>query len=211
MALTATNNTSKKIRAVKHAKAKAGERMTSHPIYGYRRDPENPKNWVIDPVGAEIVQRIFSEVKAGKSLAKIARELEQECVETPSRRRFSLGENPQRVSLGLYNWNRSMVVDIIKKMEYLGHTVNGRTRRKSFKDKTKIQLPKEEWLIFEHTHEAIIDQETFDIVQKMRQHKRVLGSPRFEVGHENLFAGLFFCGTCDSKHYTVRLKRMDRI
>ncbi|MBP1046205.1 recombinase family protein [Enterococcus sp. BWM-S5] len=194
-------DTSKKIRAVKEAKAKAGERMTSNVIYGYKRDPENPKNWMIDPVGAEIVQRIFSEVKTGKSFSKIARELEQDCVETPSRRRLSLGEHPPALSLGLYNWHRTMVEDIIGKMEYLGHTVNGRTRRKSFKDKTIIQLPKEEWLIFEHTHEAIIDQDTFDIVQKMRQHKRVLGSPRFEVGHENLFAGLVFCGTCGSKHY----------
>ncbi|MGX7245282.1 recombinase family protein [Enterococcus quebecensis] len=194
-------DTSKKIRAVKQAKAKAGERMISHAIYGYKRDAENPKKWVIDPLGAEIVQRIFSEVKAGKTLYKIARDLERDHVETPSRRRISLGENTQVVSLGIYNWNRSMVVDIIGKMEYLGHTVNGKTRRKSFKDKTTIKLPKEEWLIFKNTHEAIIDQETFDIVQKMRQHKRVSGNPRFKIGHENLFAGLVFCETCGSKHY----------
>ena len=86
-------------------------------------------------------------------------------------------------------------------MEYLGHTVNGRTRKKSYKDKKQIWLPKEDWLIFKDTHEAIIDQDTFDIVQKMRQHKRVMGSPRFEAGHENLFAGLVFCGTCGHKHY----------
>ena len=90
---------------------------------------------------------------------------------------------------------------ILSRLEYLGHTVNGRTRKKSYKDKKQIWLPKEDWLIFKDTHEAIIDQDTFDIVQKMRQHKRVMGSPRFEAGHENLFAGLVFCGTCGHKHY----------
>lgn len=86
-------------------------------------------------------------------------------------------------------------------MEYLGHTVNLKTTTKSFKDKTTVHLPKEQWLIFRNTHEAIIDQETFDIVQKMRQHKQVQGKPRYAKGHENLFAGLVFCGTCSSKHY----------
>lgn len=194
-------DTSKKIRAVKQAKAKAGERMTTNVIYGYKRDPENPKNWVIDPVAAEVVKRIFNEAKAGKSMAKIAKELTLSQIETPSRRRYSLGESATTTSYSLYNWHRDSVVKILSKQEYLGHTVNGRSYRKSFKDKKKILVPKEEWLIFEHTHEAIIDQDTFDIVQKMRQHKRVLGSPRFEAGHENLFAGLVFCGTCDSKHY----------
>ena len=196
-----SRDTSKKIRAVKLAKAKAGERMTSNVIYGYKRDIENPKNWVIDPVGAEIVKRIFSEVKSGLSFSKIASGLEQDGIETPSRRRLSLGENPPALSLGLYNWHRTMVEDIVKKMEYLGHTVNGRTRTKSYKDKKVIRLPKEEWLIFENTHKAISEPDTIDIVQKMGQHKRIKTNPRFKAGHENLFAGLVFCGTCGSKHY----------
>ena len=196
-----SRDTSKKIRAVKRAKAKSGERMTTNVIYGYRKDPANSKNWIVDSVGAEIVKRIFSEAKAGMSFSKIAKSLEGDCIETPSRRRISLGENPPAVSQGLYNWHRSMVEDIVSKMEYLGHTVNGRTKRRSYKDKKTIWLPKEEWLIFKNTHEAIIDQDTFDIVQKMRQHKRIKTNPRFEAGHENLFAGLVFCGTCGHKHY----------
>ena len=196
-----SRDTSKKIRAVKLAKAKAGERMTTNAIYGYKKDPNNSKKWIVDPVGAEIVKRIFSEVKAGMSFSKIAKSLERDCIETPSRRRISLGENPPAVSQGLYNWHRTMVEGIVSKMEYLGHTVNGRTKRRSYKDKKTIWLPKEEWLIFKNTHEAIIDQDTFDIVQKMRQHKRIKTNPRFEAGHENLFAGLVFCGTCGHKHY----------
>lgn len=194
-------DTSKKIRAVIQAKARSGKRIGTNVIYGYKRNPENPQEWIIDPVGAKIVQRIFNEVKTGKSLSQIAKDLKRDKIETPSRRRLSLGENPTAVSFEPYNWHRAVIEKIINKTEYLGHTVNLRTTVKSFKDKRKIDLPKDQWLIFEKTHEAIIDQETFDIVQKMRQHKRVMGSPRFEKGHENIFAGLVFCGTCGSKHY----------
>ena len=196
-----SRDTSKKIRAVKQAKAKAGERMTTNAIYGYKKDPNNSKNWIVDPVAAEIVKRIFNEAKSGKSLPKIARALIEDKVETPSQRRVSLGDAPTARSYSPYGWHRDTIVKILSRMEYLGHTVNGRTRKKSYKDKKQIWLPKEDWLIFKDTHEAIIDQDTFDIVQKMRQHKRVMGSPRFEAGHENLFAGLVFCGTCGHKHY----------
>lgn len=196
-----SRDTSKKIRAVKQAKAKAGERMTSIPIYGYKKDPDNPKNWIVDPVAAEIVKRIFNEAKSGKSLTKIASDLITDKIETPSYRQISLGIRPTSQSYSLYSWHRGVIVKILSKMEYLGHTVNGKIRTKSYKDKKIIWMPKEEWLIFKNTHEAIIDQDTFDIVQKMRQHKRVMGSPRFEAGHENLFAGLVFCVTCGCKHY----------
>ena len=196
-----SRDTSKKIRAVKQAKAKAGERMTTNAIYGYKKDPNNSKNWIVDPVAAEIVKRIFNEAKSGKSLPKIARALIEDKVETPSQRRVSLGDAPTARSYSPYGWHRDTIVKILSRMEYLGHTVNGRTRKKSYKDKKQIWLPKEDWLIFKDTHEAIIDQDTFDIVQKMRQHKRVMGSPRFEAGHENMFAGLVFCGTCGHKHY----------
>ena len=196
-----SRDTSKKIRAVKQAKAKAGERMTTNAIYGYKKDPNNSKNWIVDPVAAEIVKRIFNEAKSGKSLPKIARALIEDKVETPSQRRVSLGDAPTARSYSPYGWHRDTIVKILSRMEYLGHTVNGRTRKKAYKDKKQIWLPKEDWLIFKDTHEAIIDQDTFDIVQKMRQHKRVMGSPRFEAGHENLFAGLVFCGTCGHKHY----------
>ncbi|MDK7101840.1 recombinase family protein [Streptococcus mitis] len=194
-------DTSKKIRAVQKAKAQAGERLTTVAIYGYRKNPDNPKEWLIDPVGAEIVKRIFEEVKLGKSLKQIARGLEHDKVETPSYRRLSVGDKTNVISYSRYAWQVATIEKILQRPEYLGHTVNHRTSKISFKDKRKIYNPKENWLIFENTHEAIIDQVTFDIVQKMRQHKRILSKPRFEKGHENLFAGLVFCGTCGSKHY----------
>ena len=91
-----------------------------------------------------------------------------------------------------YFWTRETLSAILGREEYLGHTVNLRTRTKSYKDKRKVDNPKEGWLIFKNTHEAIIDQETFDIVQKMRSHKRSNQRYKNRIGHKNLFAGLVF-------------------
>lgn len=198
-------DTSKKIRAVIQSKAKAGERVTTNPPYGYLKDPNNPKNWIIDPVASEVVRRIFQEAKNGKSLSEIAKGLEGDKIFKPDRHRIEIGLRPISSSSNVENlpyfWTRETLSAILGREEYLGHTVNLRTRKKSYKDKRKINNSKEDWLIFENTHEAIIDQETFDIVQKMRSHKRSNQRYKNRAGHENLFAGLVFCGTCGRKHY----------
>lgn len=198
-------DTSKKIRAVVQAKAKAGERVTTNPPYGYLKDSNNPKNWIIDPVASEVVKRIFQEAKSGKSLSEISKGLENDKIFKPNRHRIEIGLKPVSSSPNVetlpYFWTRETLSAILGREEYLGHTVNLRTRTKSYKDKRKVDNPKEDWLIFKNTHEAIIDQETFDIVQKMRGHKRSNQRYKNRVGHENLFAGLVFCGTCGRKHY----------
>jgi tnpX len=198
-------DTSKKIRAVVQAKARAGERVTTNPPYGYLKDSNNPKNWIIDPVTSEVVKRIFQEAKSGKSLSEIAKGLENDKIFKPDRHRIEIGLKPISSSSNVetlpYFWTRETLSAILGREEYLGHTVNLRTRKKSYKDKRKVDNPKEDWLIFKNTHEAIIDQETFDIVQKMRSHKRSNQRYKNRAGHENLFAGLVFCGTCGRKHY----------
>ena len=198
-------DTSKKIRAVVQAKAKAGERVTTNPPYGYLKDSNNPKNWIVDPVASEVVKRIFQEAKSGKSLSEIAKGLENDKIFKPDRHRIEIGLKPISSSSNVetlpYFWTRETLSAILGREEYLGHTVNLRTRKKSYKDKRKVDNPKEDWLIFKNTHEAIIDQETFDIVQKMRSHKRSNQRYKNRAGHENLFAGLVFCGTCGRKHY----------
>jgi len=198
-------DTSKKIRAVVQAKAKAGERVTTNPPYGYLKDSNNPKNWIIDPVASDVVKRIFQEAKSGKSLSEIAKGLENDKIFKPDRHRIEIGLKPISSSSNVetlpYFWTRETLSAILGREEYLGHTVNLRTRKKSYKDKRKVDNPKEDWLIFKNTHEAIIDQETFDIVQKMRSHKRSNQRYKNRAGHENLFAGLAFCGTCGRKHY----------
>ena len=198
-------DTSKKIRAVVQAKAKAGERVTTNPPYGYLKDSRNPKNWIIDPVASEVVKRIFQEAKSGKSLSEIAKVLENDKIFKPDRHRIEIGLKPISSSPNVetlpYFWTLETLSAILGREEYLGHTVNLRTRTKSYKDKRKVDNPKEDWLIFKNTHEAIIDQETFDIVQKMRSHKRSNQRYKNRAGHENLFAGIVFCGTCGRKHY----------
>lgn len=198
-------DTSKKIRAVVQSKARAGERVTVNPPYGYLKDSSSPKNWIIDPVASEVVKRIFQEAKNGKSLSEIAKGLEKDKIFKPDRHRIEIGLKPISASSNVetlpYFWTRETLSAILGREEYLGHTVNLRTRKKSYKDKRKVDNPKEDWLIFKNTHEAIIDQETFDIVQKMRSHKRSNQRYKNRAGHENLFAGLVFCGTCGRKHY----------
>ena len=198
-------DTSKKIRAVVQAKAKAGERVTTNPPYGYLKDSNNPKNWIIDPVASEVVKRIFQEAKSGKSLSEISKGLESDKIFKPDRHRIEIGlksiSSSSNVETLPYFWTRETLSAILGREEYLGHTVNLRTRKKSYKDKRKVDNPKEDWLVFKNTHEAIIDQETFEIVQKMRSHKRSNQRYKNRAGHENLFAGLVFCGTCGRKHY----------
>ena len=198
-------DTSKKIRAVVQSKARAGERVTTNPPYGYLKDSNNPKNWIIDPVASEVVKRIFQEAKSGKSLSEIAKGLENDKIFKPDRHRIEIGLKPISSSSNVetlpYFWIRETLSAILSREEYLGHTVNLRTRTKSYKDKRKVDNSKEDWLVFKNTHEAIIDQETFDIVQKMRSHKRSNQRYKNRAGHENLFAGLVFCGTCGRKHY----------
>jgi len=198
-------DTSKKILAVVQAKARAGERVTTNPPYGYLKDSNNPKNWIIDPVASEVVKRIFQEAKSGKSLSEIAKGLENDKIFKPDRHRIEIGLKPISSSSNVetlpYFWTRETLSAILGREEYLGHTVNLRTRTKSYKDKRKVDNSKEDWLVFKNTHEAIIDQETFDIVQKMRSHKRSNQRYKNRAGHENLFAGLVFCGTCGRKHY----------
>ena len=198
-------DTSKKIRAVVQSKARAGERVTVNPPYGYLKNSNNPKNWIIDPVASEVVKRIFQEAKNGKSLSEIAKGLENDKIFKPDRHRIEIGlksiSSSPNVETLPYFWTRETLSNILGREEYIGHTVNLRTRKKSYKDKRKVDNPKEDWLIFKNTHKAIIDQETFDIVQKMRSHKRSNQRYKNRAGHENLFAGLVFCGTCGRKHY----------
>ena len=187
------------------SKARAGERVTVNPPYGYLKAPNNPKNWIVDPVASEVVKRIFQEAKSGKSLSEISKELENDKIFKPDCHRIEIGLKPISSSPNVetlpYFWTREPLSAILGREEYLGHTVNLRTRTKSYKDKRKVDNPKEDWLIFKNTPEAIIDQETFDIVRKMRNHKRSNQRYKNRAGHENLFAGLVFCGTCGRKHY----------
>jgi len=191
-------STSKKIRAVWQAKGKSGERLAVIPKYGYRKDPEDNKLWILDEEAAEVVRRIFRLCVEGKGPAQIARMLNGEHILNPSAYKYENGIlSKPRPCKDPYYWNTTTVHKILDAPEYLGHTVNFKTYSKSYKDnKCRFNTP-ENWLIFENTHPAIIDGETWDIVRKMRQHKR--HTPRY--GIQGLFAGMVYCSDCGGKLY----------
>lgn len=181
-------DTSKKIRAVMKNKGESGEYLCTNPPYGYRKDPENPKkHWLVDEEAAQVVKRIFSLCMEGYGPSQIARKLKADKVSVPTVHAAQNGANtPAKAPDDPYNWAPRTISGILDKPEYLGHMVNFKTHKQSYKSKKKIDNPKEEWMIFPNTHEAIIDEETFTKVQKIRKNKR---RPT-RTGKSNMFSGI---------------------
>ena len=191
-------STSKKIRAVWQAKGKSGDRLAVIPPYGYRKDENNSKQLVIDEESAAVVRRIFRLSVEGHGPAQIAKLLNGEHILNPSAYKFERGIiSKARSCKDPYFWNTTTVHKILDAPEYLGNTVNFKTYSKSYKDNRSRNNPSGNQLIFEGTHPAIIDAETWDIVRKMRQHKR--RTPRY--GDPGLFSGVGYCSDCGSKLY----------
>ncbi|MDR2932786.1 MAG: recombinase family protein [Oscillospiraceae bacterium] len=191
-------NTSKKIRAVQQAKGKSGERLAVIPPYGYRKDPEDKHKLVVDEDSAAVVRRIFRLSVDGYGPAQIARMLNAEHILNPSAYKHEHGiMKKPRPCKDPYYWNTTTVHKILDAPEYLGHTVNFKTFTRSYKDKKIRFNPPEKQLVFEGTHPAIIDPETWEIVRKMREHKR--RAPRY--GNPGLFSGVAYCSDCGEKLY----------
>ncbi|MGL5435468.1 MAG: DUF4368 domain-containing protein [Lachnospiraceae bacterium] len=189
-------DTSKKIRAVKRAKGMSGEHIGSHPPYGYMKNPENIKEWIVDAEAAEVVIEIFRLCVEGYGPTKIANMLTERKILCPTTYALSKGGKARTVIPdNHYQWNSPAVAKILERMEYLGHTVNFKTYIKSFKNRKKIDNSPDQWKVFQNTHEAIIDQETYDIVQKIRQGKR---RPT-KMGEMPMFSGLLYCADCGSR------------
>jgi hypothetical protein len=189
-------NTSKKIRAVWQAKGKSGERLAVIPPYGYRKDPENKKRLIIDEESAEVVRRIFRLCVDGHGPAQIARTLNGERILNPSAYKHEHGiVKKARHCKDPYLWNTSTVNKILDAPEYLGQTVNFKTWSKSYKDKKIRWNPPEKQLVFHDTHPAIIEQETWEIVRRMREHKRRISN----YGNPGLFSGTLYCSDCGNK------------
>ena len=166
-------DTSKKIRAVKRSKGMAGEHIGSHPPYGYRKNPENKKEWIVDEEAAEVVREIFRLCVSGYGPTQIANMLTEREILCPTYYALERGEKPRTVlPPHKYAWNGPVVAMILDRVDYLGHTVNFKTHNKSYKCHKKIKHTPDQWKVFEDTHEAIIDKETFEIVQKIRAGKR---------------------------------------
>ena len=201
-------DTSRKIRSVFKSKGMSGKHLTGTVIYGYLWD-EKREHWLVDEEAAEVVRRIFSLTLEGYGPYQIASKLSADRIEIPvvHLARFNEGVNRSKPVKDPYGWGSSTIVNILKKREYLGHTINFKTR-KHFKDKKSHYVSEDEWTIFENTHEAIIDQQTFDLVQKIRSNVRRYPNGWGEAAP---LTGLLYCADCGGKMYVHRTNNGKRI
>ena len=201
-------DTSRKIRSVFKSKGMSGKHLTGTVIYGYLWD-EKREHWLVDEEAAEVVHRIFYLTLEGYGPYQIACKLSADRIEIPvvHLARFNEGVNRSKPVKDPYGWGSSTIVNILKKREYLGHTINFKTR-KHFKDKKSHYVSEDEWTIFENTHEAIIDQQTFDLVQKIRSNVRRYPNGWGEVAP---LTGLLYCADCGGKMYVHRTNNGKRI
>ena len=189
-------DTSKKIRAVMKAKGESGKHLTTRPPFGYMKSPDDKTKWIVDDEAAQIIKKIFALCLEGYGTSQIARILKDEKILTPFSYWSSKGQAFKKLE-NPYNWSADTIAGIIEKKEYLGHTVNFKTYKQSYKSKKKCTNPEEKHLIFENTHEAIIDVDTWERVQELRKNKR---RPT-RTGKSNMFSGIAYCADCGQKLY----------
>ncbi len=194
-------DTSKKIRAVFKAKGEAGKPLSTTPPYGYLKDPNDRFQWIVDKEAADVVREIFRLCVAGYGPSQIATQLVNRRIMVPTAHARSHGF-PTKHSMpeDPYCWEGRTVSYILERREYLGELVNFKTQKKSYKSKKKIQNDQSDWVVFEDHHEAIIDQETFDIVQNIRNGRR-RWTP---MGEMPVLSGMLYCADCGAKLYQVR-------
>ena len=191
-------DTSRKIRAVQKAKGERGVPLTTNVPYGYVKDPENPRCWVVDPVAADVVKRIFDQCMEGRGPMQIANQLKADKVLTPSAYRALQGiKTPNKKPEDPCDWHSSTVVAILERREYTGCTVNFKTYTNSIWDKKQRDNPLEKQAIFPNTHEAIIEEAVFEKVQQVRQQRH----RKTRAGRSSIFSGLVYCADCGEKLY----------
>ena len=196
---------SRKQKTAIRVKGESGKPTTNCAIYGYKKDPENKYHWLIDEEAAAVVRRIFRLTIEGKGPYDIARILFEDKVETPAvyfgKQGKGIWKSKEEFS-NPYNWSGYVVGQILSKPEYMGHTVNFRSHKQSYKDKNAVMNPKEDWLIFENTHEAVVDRETWELAQKLRKTPKRIDT----LGEANPLTGLLYCADCGEKMYNHRSK-----
>lgn len=194
---------SRKQCAAYQARGKAGKPTSNHALYGYKKDPNDKHHWLIDEEAAAVVRKIFHLSMNGKGTTEIANILRDARIERPS---YYMGVRGQGTRQNdndpnrRFDWCGTTVANILSKPEYMGHTVNFRSYKESYKDKQAIKRPPEEWTIFENTHEAIVDKETWELAQQIRKTVKRTDT----TGEANPLTGLVFCADCGAKLYNHR-------
>lgn len=191
-------DTSRKIRAVQKAKGERGDRLTTNVPYGYKKNPDDQKDWIVDDEAARVVKKIFDLCMQGRGPSQIAAQLEKDKVLNPTAYKLREGiDTPHASPENPYRWHESTVVAILERMEYIGATVNFKTYSNSIWDKKQRQNPVENQKIFYNTHPAIITQEVYEKVQEIRQQRH----RRTATGKSSIFSGLVYCADCKQKLY----------
>ena len=202
---------SKKIKSVYHQKGMSGVRLAHHPMYGYKKaDTSKNSQWIIDKPAAEIVKRIFTLTVEGFGPQQIANILSDDKVETPGYylAQQGYGQHVNKEYDDPYRWWADVVDSVIRRVEYLGHTVNFKTVSKSFKSKKRYETAPEDQMTFENTHEAIIGKETWELANKLRSAaKRCVSKIDGEM---HPLTGLMFCPDCGAKMYHQRRRPTSR-
>jgi site-specific DNA recombinase len=195
-------DTSKKIRAVFKSKGQSGKPLCTNPPYGYIKDPEDKTRWIVDEEAAKVVREAFHLCMQGYGPSQIAKEFTNRRIMNPTAHARKNGINipDNRGHDDDYVWRGSTIVHMLSRQEYLGHTVNFKTYRKSYKQKKQMKNDPSEWMIFKNTHEAIIEESVFEVVQRIRDGRRRL-TP---MGEMPLLSGMIFCADCGNKMYQVR-------
>ena len=190
-------NTSQKVRNVFKSKGMSGVPLTTNPPFGYMKNPENTKEWIVDEAAAKVVRKIFNLCIEGLGPSQIAKRLKAEQIMTPTEYWSSIGRCCSKPPARQFNWSADTVANILSKQEYCGDTVNFRYTTKSFKSKKRIEKSQEDWKIFSDTHPAIISREDFALVQELREHRR---RPN-RTGFVSMFSGMLYCQDCGKKLY----------
>jgi DNA invertase Pin-like site-specific DNA recombinase len=194
-------DTSKKLLATWQSKGKSGEHLASKPPYGYVKDPDDKRKWVVDEEAAAVVQKIFSLCMDGLGPMQIANWLRSQGILCPPAHCVAIGKKaPCRLPRDPCKWSTQAVSNILRRLDYLGHTVNFKTRKKSFKTTRSILNDPDDWVIFENTQEPIIEESVFMVVQNLRKGRR----RRENMGEPPMLSGLVFCADCGGKLYFNR-------
>lgn len=195
---------SKKIRAVFKAKGQSGKPLSVNPPYGYLKAPDDKYRWITDEKAAGVVREIFHLCISGYGPTQIAREMSTRGIMNPTAhaKALGIGKPDRRIHSDDYTWHTGTIVGMLARREYTGCTVNFKTHRKSYKQKKQLWNDPSEWQVFENTHEAIIDKETFETVQKIRDSRRRLT----KLGEMPLLSGRLYCEDCGQRMYQVRRK-----
>lgn len=194
---------SRKQKAAYQARSRTGIPTTNHEIYGYKKDPEQKHHWLIDEEAAAVVRRIFQLSVNGKGPGQIANILRDDHVDRPSVYFAKKGIGIRRNITDMnrpYDWSPTSVIQTIARPEYMGHSVNFRYHKESYKDKMAVMQEPEDWVIIENTHEAIIDPDTWHLAQQTRKTVHRID----KTGVANPLTGLVFCADCGAKMYNHR-------